>query len=337
MADYTDPYYDYSDSISESSNSDYHFNLSLLDNYQDNNDYSSQSSSSIFFDVFPMKTFFDFDRFQGFQNFDILRERLQELTDRDNALRRLITTSQDLIPHQSPFSGEDEDDFAEGIAYDTEANLINMLEIIRGKDPNQNQGVSVFRLSWNANDDNMGNIAFEFGSPEPKTVDPWLMVKGGDFILNEQKYPAEADISPDDVLEEFRQKLQNKNINEFSDRYENGRIRESYDSNSDFESDLMLVHFPLHYILVCLGFTLLIGLLFISVTRRRQILMARRSTQHVTRPIEPHNTDDITIVIDGKPGLEKGQSDNPPTYTEAVANAPLHEDDQMLPKYKEIN
>jgi len=99
---------------------------------------------------------------------------------------------------------------------------------------------------------------------------------------------------------------------------------EIYDYIGD-ETDLMIGHFPLHYILVCLGFSLMIALLF--MTRRRQIARQRHMAARMAVP----PMTDVKIVIGG----EAVKIDAPPAYDDAIKMPAEKENDQMLPKYEQ--
>jgi len=94
----------------------------------------------------------------------------------------------------------------------------------------------------------------------------------------------------------------------------------------DSSSDMMVAHFPLHYILVCLGFSLMIALLF--MTRRRQIARQRHMA---TMGQATTTTTDVKIVI----GNDLVKCDAPPAYDDAIKLPKEKEDEMMLPKYTE--
>merc|ERR1711970_611200 len=105
-----------------------------------------------------------------------------------------------------------------------------------------------------------------------------------------------------------------------------GEPRLKYDDYDyiDGNSDMMVAHFPLHYILVCFGFSLMIALLF--MTRRRQIARQRQRMMTMGQA-----TTDVKIVI----GNDLVKCDAPPAYDDAIKLPKEKEDEVMLPKYTE--
>merc|ERR1712131_146278 len=104
-----------------------------------------------------------------------------------------------------------------------------------------------------------------------------------------------------------------------------GRLWKNTEGDDIYEeTDLMIGHFPLHYILVCFGFSLMIALLF--MTRRRQIAIARQ--RHIVA--QRQHAAEIKITI-GTPIA--GKAEAPPAYDDAI-KMPV-EKDEMLPKYGE--
>jgi hypothetical protein len=129
--------------------------------------------------------------------------------------------------------------------------------------------------------------------------------------------------------------------NPFLDNNENWKSNGDFDQNyDDVEYDqpsFFIARYPIQYFLFCLGFTLLMALLFLL--RRRYMILAKRRYMDELAIREATRAADVTFVIsvnDKQDQEFKGIKDSPPSYGDVIENKGTEEVDDMLPKYKDI-
>jgi len=257
--------------------------------------------------LFDVGTEFQIDIFQQMMNMKNLIEQLRTAHFND---------------YQNVFENNDQgQEYAEEVKYDPSNRMITHFTLMR---PNENRKIYFTWSSPNWNFDEQVEESY-----------PRLH---GDFTDDESSESAYDVIEkePKVLVDGDRVMIINGNNDEyrtydlFNSDYENDRIAD--------QPDFLFYHFPIHYILICFGFTLLFTMLF--VLRRRQMILARARArrQAIEENIASNRS---TFVVIPKPkdcGNVKveieGQNDKPPTYTEAVQVQ--DESDTMLPKYKDI-
>lgn len=253
--------------------------------------------------LFDVGTEFQIDVFQQMMNMKNLIDQLRAAHFND---------------YQNVFENNDqEQEYAEEVKYDPSNRMITHFTLMR---PNENRKIY---LTWSTPN-------WNFDEEVEESQYPHL---NGDFIEPDET----ADESVYDLLEKEpkwsdgdRVMIINSNNDElydlFNNDYENDRIAD--------QPDFLFYHFPIHYILICFGFTLLFTMLF--VLRRRQMILARaRARRQAIEENIASNRSTFVVIPKPKDCVEiEGQNDKPPTYTEAVQIQ--DESDTMLPKYKDI-
>jgi hypothetical protein len=113
---------------------------------------------------------------------------------------------------------------------------------------------------------------------------------------------------------------------------------DDYDSLDYDQPSFFIARYPIQYFLFCLGFTLLMALLFLL--RRRYMILAKRRYMDELAIREATRAADVTFVISVNDKNDKefeGIKDSPPSYGDLIIeNKGTQEDDNMLPKYKDI-
>jgi len=274
----------------------------------------------------------DYNYYDNYENFDgSVYDRTQNLLDRE------------FSPRGEPF------DFATSLAAYLNFKLLN--DRLMDREPtifdklvngDQNQEleeeyetdpadniITFFRLSFPQRDpfSTTTEQPFEIDGSDQEPPQLFTIIR---FTYNPDTQDYDSDESQSDfgIRGIFDEDKQESNFDLSSQRQWNIEYQnrdELYDYIGD-ETDLMIGHFPLHYILVCLGFSLMIALLF--MTRRRQIARQRHMA---ARMAIPPMTPDVKIVIGG----EVVKIDAPPAYDDAIKMSVEKEDDQMLPKYEQ--
>jgi len=253
--------------------------------------------------LFDVGTEFQIDIFQQMMNMRNLIEQLRTAHFND---------------YQNVFENNDqEQEYAEEVKYDPSNRMITHFTLMR---PNENRKIYFTWSSPNWNFDEQVEESY-----------PRL---NGDFTDDE---PSESvydviEKEPKVLVDGDRVMIINGNNDEyrtydlFNSDYENDRIAD--------QPDFLFYHFPIHYILICFGFTLLFTMLF--VLRRRQMILARaRARRQAIEENIASNRSTFVVIPKPKDCVEiEGQNDKPPTYTEAVQVQ--DESDTMLPKYKDI-
>jgi hypothetical protein len=301
----------------------------------DGYDYKPNYDSSISYDepssysssYFPGNT--ESDEFPGIFNpfetklFDVGTEFqidiFQQMMNMRNLLEQLRTAHYN--DYQNVFENNDqEQEYAEEVKYDPSNRMITHFTLMR---PNENRKIY---FTWSS-----PNLNFDEQVDEDVSY-PRLQ---GDFIDTEDEFPEKeqskwADNSKEILVDGDRVMIINSNNDDiydlFNGDYENDRIAD--------QPDFLFYHFPIHYILICFGFTLLFTMLF--VLRRRQMILARaRARRQAIEENIASNRSTFVVIPKPKDCVEiEGQNDKPPTYTEAVQVQ--DESDTMLPKYKDI-
>jgi len=253
--------------------------------------------------LFDVGTEFQIDIFQQMMNMRNLIEQLRTAHFND---------------YQNVFENNDqEQEYAEEVKYDPSNRMITHFTLMR---PNENRKIyftwsspnwnfdeqveeSYPRLHGDFTDDDSSESVYDVIEKEPKVLvdgDRVMIING-----NNDEY---------------------RTYDLFNSDYENDRIAD--------QPDFLFYHFPIHYILICFGFTLLFTMLF--VLRRRQMILARaRARRQAIEENIASNRSTFVVIPKPKDCVEiEGQNDKPPTYTEAVQVQ--DESDTMLPKYKDI-
>lgn len=199
-------------------------------------------------------------------------------------------------------------EYSEDITYDPRENLIHTFILIR---PNEGKKI---QFKW----DTPHFIEYEEENDFPQLF--------GDFI--DDKDVSDNRFGDSQSLESIWKSKEVHNVYDLPD-YENSEIED--------QPDFLFYHFPIHYILICFGFTLLFTMLF--VLRRRQMIIARARARR--QAIEDTMTSNRATFVVAIPKSKEsivvtGQNDSPPTYTEAVQIKVEDESDDMLPKYKDV-
>jgi len=253
--------------------------------------------------LFDVGTEFQIDIFQQMMNMRNLIEQLRTAHFND---------------YQNVFENNDqEQEYAEEVKYDPSNRMITHFTLMR---PNENRKIYFTWSSPNWNFDEQVEESY-----------PRLH---GDFTDDESSESVYDVIEkePKVLVDGDRVMIINGNNDEyrtydlFNSDYENDRIAD--------QPDFLFYHFPIHYILICFGFTLLFTMLF--VLRRRQMILARaRARRQAIEENIASNRSTFVVIPKPKDCVEiEGQNDKPPTYTEAVQVQ--DESDTMLPKYKDI-
>jgi len=253
--------------------------------------------------LFDVGTEFQIDIFQQMMNMRNLIEQLRTAHFND---------------YQNVFENNDqEQEYAEEVKYDPSNRMITHFTLMR---PNENRKIYFTWSSPNWNFDEQVEESY-----------PRL---NGDFTDDESSESVYDVIEkePKVLVDGDRVMIINSNNDEyrtydlFNSDYENDRIAD--------QPDFLFYHFPIHYILICFGFTLLFTMLF--VLRRRQMILARaRARRQAIEENIASNRSTFVVIPKPKDCVEiEGQNDKPPTYTEAVQIQ--DESDTMLPKYKDI-
>jgi len=253
--------------------------------------------------LFDVGTEFQIDIFQQMMNMKNLIEQLRTAHFND---------------YQNVFENNDQgQEYAEEVKYDPSNRMITHFTLMR---PNENRKIYFTWSSPNWNFDEQVEESY-----------PRLH---GDFTDDESSESAYDVIEkePKVLVDGDRVMIINGNNDEyrtydlFNSDYENDRIAD--------QPDFLFYHFPIHYILICFGFTLLFTMLF--VLRRRQMILARaRARRQAIEENIASNRSTFVVIPKPKDCVEiEGQNDKPPTYTEAVQIQ--DESDTMLPKYKDI-
>jgi len=253
--------------------------------------------------LFDVGTEFQIDIFQQMMNMRNLIEQLRTAHFND---------------YQNVFENNDqEQEYAEEVKYDPSNRMITHFTLMR---PNENRKIYFTWSSPNWNFDEQVEESY-----------PRL---NGDFTDDESSESVYDVIEkePKVLVDGDRVMIINGNNDEyrtydlFNSDYENDRIAD--------QPDFLFYHFPIHYILICFGFTLLFTMLF--VLRRRQMILARaRARRQAIEENIASNRSTFVVIPKPKDCVEiEGQNDKPPTYTEAVQVQ--DESDTMLPKYKDI-
>jgi len=194
-------------------------------------------------------------------------------------------------------------------------------------DPNQ-KIITFFRFSFpqSPSDEILTTTSSPFDSPKFFTIIKFTFnpdTSDYDHEQSDSEWGLGGDFDEDREQSSFDLASQSGEPWKIYDAQYNGpRVNVDYDY-IDSRSDMMVAHFPLHYILVCLGFSLMIALLF--MTRRRQIARQRHMATM------GHATTDVKIVI----GNDLVKCDAPPAYADAIKLPKEKEDENMLPKYTE--
>jgi hypothetical protein len=253
--------------------------------------------------LFDVGTEFQIDIFQQMMNMRNLIEQLRTAHFND---------------YQNVFENNDqEQEYAEEVKYDPSNRMITHFTLMR---PNENRKIYFTWSSPNWNFDEQVEESY-----------PRLHGDFTDDESSESVYDA-IEKEPKVLVDGDRVMIINSNNDEyrtydlFNSDYENDRIAD--------QPDFLFYHFPIHYILICFGFTLLFTMLF--VLRRRQMILARaRARRQAIEENIASNRSTFVVIPKPKDCVEiEGQNDKPPTYTEAVQVQ--DESDTMLPKYKDI-
>jgi len=285
---------------------------------------SSYSSS------YPESGEFDFSPFET-RLFDVGTEFKIDIFQQMMNMRNLI--EQLKIAHfndyQNVFENNDQqEEYAEEVKYDPSSRMITHFTLMR---PAENRKIYLTWSSPNWNFDEEEKFEDDDNEEYPRLH--------GDFITEDE---SNEDESVYDALEKepkwtFNDQDRIMIINSNNDDVIYDLYNGDYENERIGEPDFLFYHFPIHYILICFGFTLLFTMLF--VLRRRQMLIARaRARRQAIEENIASNRSTFVVIPKPKDSVEiEGQNDKPPTYTEAVQVQVIDdESDTMLPKYNDI-